>query len=44
MTRLTAKDFSPELLELYDFYVHGRITRREFLASAGKCAIGWALI
>ena len=40
MTRLTAKDFSPELLELYDFYVHGRITRREFLASAGKCAIG----
>ncbi len=40
MTRLTAKDFSPELLELYDFYVHGRISRREFLASAGKCAIG----
>ena len=40
MTRLTAKDFSPELLELYDFYVHGRITRREFLASAGKCTIG----
>lgn len=40
MTRLTAKDFSPELLELYDFYVHGRITRREFLASAGKCVIG----
>ena len=40
MTRLTAKDFSPELLELYDFYVHGRITRREFLARAGKCAIG----
>ncbi len=40
MARLTAKDFSPELLELYDFYVHGRITRREFLASAGKCAIG----
>ena len=40
MKRLTAKDFSPELLELYDFYVHGRITRREFLASAGKCAIG----
>jgi carboxymethylenebutenolidase len=35
MTRLTAKDFSPELLELYDFYAHGRITRREFLDRAG---------
>ncbi|WP_439849050.1 hypothetical protein, partial [Stutzerimonas stutzeri] len=23
MERLTARDFAPELLELYDFYVHG---------------------
>lgn len=38
MTRLTAKDFSPELLELYDFYVHGRISRRDFLDRAGACA------
>jgi carboxymethylenebutenolidase len=38
MTRLTAKDFSPELLELYDFYAHGRITRREFLDRAGTFA------
>jgi carboxymethylenebutenolidase len=38
MTRLTAKDFSPELLELYDFYAHGRITRREFLDRAGTYA------
>jgi len=40
MTRLTAKDFSPELLELYDFYAHGRITKREFLDRAGRYAVG----
>ncbi len=40
MTRLTAKDFSPELLELYDFYVHGKISRRDFLDRATKFAIG----
>ncbi|WP_018631755.1 YghX family hydrolase [Neomegalonema perideroedes] len=39
-TRLTAQDFPPELLELYDFYVHGRITKREFLDRAGKFALG----
>lgn len=40
MTRMTAKDFSPELLELYDFYAHGRISKREFLDRAGKFAVG----
>lgn len=40
MTRLTASDFQPELLELYDFYVHGRISRREFLDRATRYAIG----
>lgn len=40
MTRLTAKDFPQELLELYDFYAHGRITKREFLDRAGKFAVG----
>ncbi|GGK03880.1 YghX family hydrolase [Luteimonas terricola] len=40
MTRLTARDFSPELLELYDGYVHGRISRRQFLDRAGALAIG----
>jgi carboxymethylenebutenolidase len=40
MTRLTAKDFSPEILELYDFYAHGRITKREFLDRAGRHAVG----
>ncbi|MFK8252295.1 YghX family hydrolase [Ancylobacter terrae] len=38
--RLTAADFPPELLELYDFYAHGRITKREFLDRAGKFAVG----
>ncbi len=40
MTRLTAKDFSPKLLELYDFYAHGIISRREFLDRAGKYTVG----
>ncbi|MVA37108.1 YghX family hydrolase [Agrobacterium vitis] len=40
MTRLTAKDFPQELLELYDFYAHGKITKREFLARAAKFAVG----
>lgn len=40
MTRMTAKDFSPELLELYDFYAHGRISKREFLDKAGKFTAG----
>ena len=40
MKRMTARDFSPELLELYDFYAHGRITKREFLDRAAKYAVG----
>lgn len=40
MTRMTAKDFSPELLELYDFYAHGKISKREFLEKAGKFTVG----
>ena len=40
MTRMTAKDFSPELLELYDYYAHGKITKREFLDRAAKYAVG----
>lgn len=42
MTRLTARDFPQELLDLYDGYVHGRITKREFLGRAGKFAVGGA--
>lgn len=40
MTRLTAKDFHPDLLELYDFYAHGRITKREFLDRAARYTVG----
>ena len=40
MNRMTAKDFDQELLDLYDFYAHGRITKREFLDKAGKFAVG----
>lgn len=36
MSRLTAKDFAPELLELYDGYVHGKLSRRDFL-ERGAC-------
>lgn len=40
MTRLTAKDFDQELLDLYDFYAHGKISKREFLDRAGRYAVG----
>ncbi|WP_027132717.1 YghX family hydrolase [Geminicoccus roseus] len=40
MARLSAKDFPQELLELYDYYAHGRITKREFLDRAGTFAVG----
>lgn len=40
MTRKTAADFDPALLELYDGYAHGRIDRREFLRQAGRYAVG----
>ncbi|WP_425083713.1 YghX family hydrolase [Ruegeria profundi] len=40
MTRMTAKDFDQELLDLYDFYAHGKITKRQFLDRASKFAVG----
>ena len=40
MTRMTASDFPPALLELYDGYVHGRISRRQFLDRASLLALG----
>ena len=40
MTRMTARDFDQGLLELYDFYAHGMMTKREFLDRAGKYAVG----
>ena len=40
MERMNAGDFPPEVLKLFDGYVHGRISRREFLDRAGKYAVG----
>lgn len=40
MERKRASDFSPEVLRLFDGYVHGGISRRDFLDRAGKYAIG----
>lgn len=42
MTRKTAADFDPEVLKLFDQYVHGGLSRRGFLSSAGRYAVGGA--
>lgn len=38
--RLTANDFAPEVLQLFDRYVHGGIDRRGFLDGASRFAVG----
>jgi len=40
MERKKASDFPPELLKLFDQYVHGGISRRDFLDGAQKFAVG----
>jgi len=40
MERKQASDFPPEVLKLFDGYVHGWISRRDFLDRAGKFAVG----
>lgn len=40
MERKKASDFPPEVLKLFDGYVHGRIDRREFLDRAARFAVG----
>jgi carboxymethylenebutenolidase len=42
MTRMTQHDFDPEVLKLFDQYVHGQIDRRGFLSQAGRYAVGGA--
>ena len=42
MTRKTAADFDPEVLKLFDLYVHGLSSRRAFLTGAAKFAVGGA--
>jgi carboxymethylenebutenolidase len=39
MPRQTARDFHPEVLKLFDSFVHGLIPRREFLKSAAKFTV-----
>ncbi len=36
MQRKKASDFDPRLLELYDGYVHGKMTKRQFMGNATK--------
>jgi carboxymethylenebutenolidase len=40
LDRTKASDFHPEVLKLFDGYVHGSISRREFLDRAAKFAVG----
>jgi carboxymethylenebutenolidase len=40
MERKTASDFDPNVLILFDAYVHGAIDRRGFLEKASKYAVG----
>jgi carboxymethylenebutenolidase len=40
MRRKTAADFPPEVMTLFDGYVHGRMSRRDFLDRAGRYAVG----
>ncbi len=36
----TASDFHPEVMRLFDHYVHGQISRRDFIDGASKFAVG----
>lgn len=40
MTRKTAANFDPEVLGLFDLYVHGLTSRRSFLDGVAKFAVG----
>src|SRR5690349_22450549 len=40
MERKKASDFPPAVLKLFDGYIHGMISRREFLDRAARYAVG----
>ena len=40
VARMKASDFHPELLEIYDGYAHGLLTKRQFLDKAQRFAVG----
>lgn len=35
---MRASDFHPHILEIFDGYVHGKLSKREFIREAGRCA------
>ncbi|HEY4367625.1 MAG TPA: dienelactone hydrolase family protein [Steroidobacteraceae bacterium] len=39
MTRKQSSDFDPEVLKLFDKYVHGQINRRDFIDGASRYAV-----
>ena len=39
MSRKTAADFHPAILEIFDGYVHGKLSKREFIERAAKFAV-----
>ena len=36
--RMKASDFDPRILEIFDGYVHGKMSKREFIRQAGRYA------
>ena len=40
MDRKKASDFPPAVLKLFDGYIHGRVSRRDFLDRAARYAVG----
>ena len=36
--RMRASDFDPHILEIFDGYVHGKLSKREFISQAGRYA------
>jgi carboxymethylenebutenolidase len=40
MKRMHASDFPQEVLDIFDHYVHGEISRRDFIDRAAKFAVG----
>ena len=36
--RMRASDFDPHILEIFDGYVHGKLSKREFIRQAGRYA------
>ena len=37
--RKKASDFDPRILEIFDGYVHGTMSKRDFMSRAGKYAV-----